>query len=315
MRRVFSYIPINSNLNNIFLPYISDYRCYIIVIILFYFEAPTRLSKPVLDLDLATIYPSKRFNRVCALPGGEAVVNNFTNSRHPQVLRINSQGQVVKMLYDCAGCTPINGLIRLGGDLFVIQQNGTVIQINLNNTSQTNMYHIPGVSELLHLGSLYYDPDLIPDKDLLLPDYGNGQILSYRLSTREKTVHVRKLKNPISVTYSFYNNSTFYVICEYTGHQIGVYDSKWNLVRTFGRKGTGDGELDYPQAAIMTPEGTVIVADGDNNRVSEFSMEGRFLKHIITGLNYPSSLSMYPPYLWVVRSHNYIYRYKMYEST
>ena len=269
----------------------------------------------MLDLNITTIYPNIKFNRVCALPGGEAVVNNYTNSMNQQVLRINSQGQVVKMLYDCSGCTQINGLIRLGGDLFVIQQNGTVIQININNTSQTNMYHILGVSYLTHLGSLYYDPDLIPDKDLLLPDYGNGQILSYRLSTREKTVHVRKLKNPVSVTYSFYNNSTFYVTCEWTGHQIGVYDSKWNLVRAFGRKGTADGELDNPQAAIMTPEGTVIVADRNNHRVSEFSMEGRFLKHILTGLYRPTSLSMSPPYLWVVSYHESLYRYKMYEST
>ena len=279
---------------------------------MFYIEAPTRLAEPVLDIDLTTIYPDTTFNRVCALPGGEAVVNNYTNSVHQQVLRINSQGQVVKMLYDCPGCTRINGLIRLGGDLFVIQINGTVIQINLNNTSQINIYHIQGVHELFHLGSFFYDPDLIPDKDLLLlPDYAD--IFSYRLSNKEKTIHIRKLKEPISVTYSFYNNSTFYVICEWRGHQIGVYDSNWNLVRTFGRKGKGDGELNHPQAAIMTPEGTVIVADRYNNRVSEFSMEGRFLKHIITGLDEPTSLSMSPPYLWVVRSHNYIYRYKMYE--
>ena len=270
----------------------------------------------MLDLDLTTIYPSKRFNRVCALPGGEAVVNNFTNYRHQQVLRINSQGQVVKILYDCQGCTPIHGLIRLGGDLFVIQQNGTVIQININNTSQINMYHIPGVSELLHLGSLYYDPDLIPDKDLLLlTDTDKGQILSYRLSNKENTVHVSGLKLPNDVTYNFYNRSTFFVVSEWSGHQISVFDSNWNLVRTFGRKGTGDGELNHPQAAIMTPEGTVIVADRYNNRLSEFSMEGRFLKHIITGLFLPSSLSMSPPYLWVVSYHESLYRYKMYEST
>ena len=270
----------------------------------------------MLDLNLDTIYPNKRFNRVCALPGGEAVVNNDTKRTHQQVLRINSQGQVVKMLYDCPGCTPIHGLIRLGGDLFVIQQNGTVIQINLNNTSQINMYQIPGVSLLVHLGSLFDDPDLIPDKDLLLlSDESNGQIFSYRLSNKEKKVHVSGLQMPNGVTYSFYNNSTFYVLCEWSGHQIGVYDSSWNLVRTFGRKGTGDGELNYPQAAIMTPEGTVIVADRDNNRVSEFSMEGRFLKHIITGLNYPTSLSMSPLYLWVISDHRRIYRYKMYEST
>ena len=83
------------------IPYISDYQCCILVIILFCFQAPTRLERPVLDLDLTTIYPNTEFNRVCALPGGEAVINNNTNSRHQQVLRINSQGQVVKMLYDC----------------------------------------------------------------------------------------------------------------------------------------------------------------------------------------------------------------------
>ena len=274
------------------------------------------MAKPVLDLNLATIYPNTEFNRVCALPGGEAVVNNFTNSRHQQVLRINSQGQVVKMLYDCPGCTQIHGLIRLGGDLFIIHENGTVIQININNTSQINIYHIPGVSYLIHLGSLYYDPDLIPDKDLLLlPAHKHNQIFSYRLSKKERIVRVRGLNGPNGVTYSFYNRSIFFVVSEWGGHQISVYNSNWNLVRTFGRKGTGDGELDHPEAAIMTPEGTVIVAEFNNNRLSEFSMEGRFLKHILTGLNHPGSLSMSPPYLWVVSIYRRIYRYKMYEST
>ncbi len=61
-------------------------------------------------------------------------------------------------------------------------------------------------------------------------------------------------------------------------HAILVFDRDLRLVRRIGREGEGPGELKWPCAVRMTPEGTLAVQDPDNHRVSYFSTAGAFLR-------------------------------------
>ena len=90
----------------------------------------------------------------------------------------------------------------------------------------------------------------------------------------------------------------FLVSCSYS---IRVYDDKWQLVLSIGEKGTEDGQLLNPAGTTNTSEG-ILVADQLNQRISQFSFEGKFMKHILTshhGLGRPIGLAFNNPFLWV----------------
>jgi sugar lactone lactonase YvrE len=60
-------------------------------------------------------------------------------------------------------------------------------------------------------------------------------------------------------------------------HKIGVYAADGKLVREWGTKGAGDGELNQPGGIVLLGDGTLIVADQCNHRIQKFTTEGKFL--------------------------------------
>ena len=47
-----------------------------------------------------------------------------------------------------------------------------------------------------------------------------------------------------------------------------------NSVKSFGKKGTNDGEFQHPVGICVDEEGRVIVADHNNNRIQVLSQDG-----------------------------------------
>ena len=262
--------------------------------------------------------------RVAALPDGGAFVYNFVRSNDTsQVLRVNVTGQVIQHVYQCVRCDYIEGLLVLNNNIYVIYWNGRLVEININNTNTIQVYQVPDVWYMIHYGSLSYHPSVVTHPDLLLlADLNKGEIFSYNVTSKNKQVHLTGLNRPSSVSFMTYNSHLYYVVCEWLHHQVHVYNSSWSLYKTLGDTyGSGDGQLYYPRSAIGLPDGSVIISDSDNYRVSLFNIHGMFVRHILTrfdGLYRPRAMSISLPYLWLIdegRSPNYynrLYRYKLY---
>jgi sugar lactone lactonase YvrE len=60
-------------------------------------------------------------------------------------------------------------------------------------------------------------------------------------------------------------------------HKICVYSPDGKLVRDWGKKGTGDGDVDQPGGIAIAPDRTVYVADQVNRRMQRFTPEGQFI--------------------------------------
>ena len=148
-------------------------------------------------------------------------------------------------------------------------------------------------------------------------DSNKGEVFSYNLTSRHKQVHLTELSYPTSVSYSFYDSSTHYVLCQRDPNTISIYNSSWDLVSSFGGYGGDDGDLIYPFAAIMSYNNTILVSDYHNNRISVFTTDGVFLYQLLTqsdGIYYPRALSYHKPYLWVENYARYqLYRYRLYK--
>ena len=272
---------------------------------------------PVLDLNMADVNPQMtEILLVAALPDGGAFVHNYMvvgSNDTNQVLRVNVTGQVIQHVYQCVRCNSVTGLLVLNNNLYVIHSYGALIQVDIKNTTIVRVYQVPNILRPVNYGSLSYHPSVITHPDLLLlADV--GEIFSYNVTSKNKQVHLTGLYRPTSVSFMTYNSHLYYVVCDWGHHQVYVYNSTWSLYQTLGGPGSGDGQLRYPKSAIGLPDGSVIICDSSNRRVSLFNVHGRFIRHLLTrsdGLSYPGAMSISLPYLWVVGSDR-LYRYKLY---
>jgi DNA-binding beta-propeller fold protein YncE len=91
-----------------------------------------------------------------------------------------------------------------------------------------------------------------------------------------------QLENPVGVCA----NADVVVVSEYPTHRIAVFNrGDGALLRRFGSLGSGDGQLMYPSGlCLLSGDRHVAVADGSNHRVSVFSIDGEFIRHVGVGL-------------------------------
>ena len=99
-----------------------------------------------------------------------------------------------------------------------------------------------------------------------------------------------------------YNKDTLFIVCESASDRVNLYDSEWRLLTSITE--TPDGTLGHPSCVIELPSepASILIADKDNHRLSQFTTEGRFIKHIIQGeenIKYPNKLSYCHPHLFV----------------
>ena len=279
-----------------------------------------RSEKAELDLNLTSTSPElESVIYAAALPGGEAVVYNYIhNNNTHQVLKLDSQGKIKKTIYSCVGCNYIQGLLVLGEHLYIVHYNGTMLETRVSDGHVLSITTVHDVRGVMHSGSLYSKPDTIPDKQtLLLCDYSKGEVFTFKPSTGQKKVRVTGLRSPTSLSYFFDYHTMYYIVCERTEDRITVYNNTWDRIRTIGRLGSNDEELDNPMSAIVSDEDTIIISDYYNDRVSEYSFNGTFLRHLLdkSDIIYrPYSMSYYYPHLWVVCGYPQLklYRYNLY---
>lgn len=62
-----------------------------------------------------------------------------------------------------------------------------------------------------------------------------------------------------------------------TNARIVKFDKSGRFLKTWGRKGSGPGEIDIPHALAMDSRGRLFVGDRQNNRIQIFDQEGNYV--------------------------------------
>ncbi len=129
------------------------------------------------------------------------------------------------------------------------------------------------------------------DDFVFVAEYGNKrvQVLTPSLDFHG-FVGVGQLVGPSGVCA----DDALIMVSEADAHRISVFKrSDGALLRRFGSEGSGDGQLDYPRGlCFMSGHRHVAVADYDIARVSVFSVEGEFVRHVGVGkLKWPSGVA------------------------
>ena len=242
---------------------------------------------------------------VSALPDGQAVIM----TSNTKVLRVDNHGEVVRELYN--GSSSISGLIVQGSHLFVLHYNGSVVQMEPQDGHILNIYD-SGISDLLNWASHPSDLCNIDPSILLLIDDTSGQINSYNISSQTRTTNV-ELSAPRSANHGCIDGNVVYIVSNFGHAKVHVYNSSWSLITSFGGWGNDDGQFRYLYSAVMSDQGYIFAADGGNSRLSMFTSDGQFIKHVVIYEDTdPRSLSVRDKYLWVVTRSRRLIRYMLY---
>ena len=123
------------------------------------------------------------------------------------------------------------------------------------------------------------------DHSIYVVDSSNHQVLhltpeGYAIaSTNKASKEPEGLNYPMGVAYNS-KNKKVYVANTYN-HNIQVLEADLAdlaLYKTFGGKGTGKSQFNYPWGITCDTSGRVLVADSENDRVQVFTPEGRFVR-------------------------------------
>jgi hypothetical protein len=91
-----------------------------------------------------------------------------------------------------------------------------------------------------------------------------------------------------------------YVADGYGNARVAKFDKNGKFIKSWGQKGTEQGQFSTVRGIAVDAQGNVYVADGENKRIQVFDGDGNF-KSQITDIGTPSALSISPG------PHQYLY--------
>ena len=131
------------------------------------------------------------------------------------------------------------------------------------------------------------------------------KVVEFDLNNGTTKVVVGGLEEPSNINLIHHEGNVKYCVSCYKTHSVKVYDENWHLLFTLGEEGKEDGQLHNPWGVTYSTQG-ILVADQTNKRVSHFSFEGKFIKHILTcthDLGSPLGITFQRPYLWMTQAN------------
>lgn len=83
-----------------------------------------------------------------------------------------------------------------------------------------------------------------------------------------------KLKQPTGIAFDAASGRLYVV--DTGAHRVHIFERDGTLAGSLGRRGTGDGEFNYPTYLWRTPQGRLYVTDSLNFRIQVFDARGQF---------------------------------------
>ena len=85
-----------------------------------------------------------------------------------------------------------------------------------------------------------------------------------------------------------------FLVSVLVNHCIKVFDQSGTFLYKFGTLGNQDGRFDRPHGMLVDRSSNLLVCDNNNNRVQQFTLDGRFTGKTITHLPHPIGIATAP---------------------
>ena len=99
-----------------------------------------------------------------------------------------------------------------------------------------------------------------------------------------------KLKRPNSCIP--YKN--MFLVSDGDNNCIKVFDQSGTFLYKLGSEGNRDGQFTWPRGMLVDRSSSLLVCDNNNNRVQQFTLDGRFTGKTITHLPDPTGIATAP---------------------
>ena len=93
-----------------------------------------------------------------------------------------------------------------------------------------------------------------------------------------------------------FSQNTF-IVTEPRNHCLKIFDGTGNFLNKIGDKGEGDGQLNWPRDLCIEKSGNhnnILVCDGENKRIVQFTVEGSYTGKTVTKLQSPTGIATTP---------------------
>ena len=113
-----------------------------------------------------------------------------------------------------------------------------------------------------------------PGQQVLIADSALGQIfvLGPHDAQARALPLTRPVQQPTGIAYSAAREEI--AVVDTAAHQIQVYSTKGQWLRTVGKRGKGEGEFNYPTYIALAPNGQWVVTDALNFRIQVLDPDG-----------------------------------------
>ena len=98
----------------------------------------------------------------------------------------------------------------------------------------------------------------------------------------------------LSTTYGCIPYKNIFLVTERDNHVIKAFDASNTFLYKFGEKGNQDGQFTSPRGMCLAGSNNLLVCDYFNNRVQQFSLDGRFTGKTTVPLQSPSQIVTAP---------------------
>ena len=138
------------------------------------------------------------------------------------------------------------------------------------------------------------DVCLDEERRIVVTEYSNNRIQV--MSRESESISIfgvsgpEKLNHPTSCIP--YKNMFF--VADANNHCIKAFDQSGTFLYKFGKQGNQDGQFSSPHGMLLDSNNNFLVCDLGNNRVQQFSLDGRFTGKSITHLPHPVRIATTP---------------------
>ena len=139
-----------------------------------------------------------------------------------------------------------------------------------------------------------YDVCLDDEERIVVTEYGNNRIQV--MSKEGDSIFTfgdsgpEKLNSPTSCIP--YKN--MFLVSDGDNDCMKVFDQSGTFLYKFGKQGSQDGQFNWPCGILVDSSSNVLACDSNNNRVQQFSLDGRFTGKSVTQLPYPVGIATAP---------------------
>jgi DNA-binding beta-propeller fold protein YncE len=130
-----------------------------------------------------------------------------------------------------------------------------------------------------HVGAIHFSAPVAVAKrgnTLFVADSALGEVIAFNTDGKLLFEIKRDLGRPSGL--ALLGERLF--VTDVEQHCVVAFDLRGNKVSSFGKRGTGSGEFNFPTHAAADNQGHLLITDSMNSRVQVFDADGKFLSEI-----------------------------------